>query len=244
MSVSLKIVSLNIERSKHLDLVIPFLRAERPDAVCLQELFESDISKFSDALGMPCQFAPMSRYIRETPPRIMGVGIFSKLSVRERGVEFYGGDPAYIPDLDQEDEKTYNNKNFPLVWCDVEKGTALFRVATTHFRWTPYGQVDDGQRRDMKRLLQVLESKEEFVLCGDFNAPRGGEIFGMLAQKYKDNIPAHYTTSIDGTLHRNGPVPFMVDGFFSTPQYRVSDVQLIPGVSDHYAIIAHVSTAG
>ncbi len=240
MSVSLRLVSLNVERSRHIDLVLPFLRSQSSDVVCLQELLEADVPTISEALGATCDFIPMARHIGEESPQIFGVGIFSKLPVRDRGVLFYRGDPARIPELDQSDEKTYNNKNFPLVWCDVEKEGALFRIATTHFTWTPDGQADDDQRRDMKELLRILESKGEFVLCGDFNAPRGGEIFGMLAQKYTDNIPLRYTTSIDGTLHRDGHIPVMVDGLFSTPGYAVSDVELIPGISDHYALIATV----
>jgi|GEM_PF-5115909 hypothetical protein len=36
----IRFVSLNIERSKHLDLVIPFLQAQNADVVCLQELMD------------------------------------------------------------------------------------------------------------------------------------------------------------------------------------------------------------
>ena len=81
------------------------------------------------------------------------------------------------------------------------------------------------------------------MLCGDFNAPRGGEIFGLLAQKYKDNVPQKYTTSIDGILHRAGPLPFMVDGLFSTPGYTVSHVEMVCGISDHCALIANVASS-
>ena len=245
MSVSLKLISLNIERSKHLDLVLPFLVSQRPDVDFLQELFERDISKFSDALeGASCEFVPMARYIRETPPQIMGVGIFSRFPVHGGDVLYYRGDPMHLPELDQDNPKTYNNKNLPLVWRDVKKEGVLFRIATTHFTWTPDGQADDDQRRDIKELLRVLEPEGEFVLCGDFNAPRGGEIFGMLARKYTDNVPLRYTTSIDGSLHRDGPLPFMVDGIFSTPGYNVSEVQLVSGVSDHCALVAQVSKTG
>jgi endonuclease/exonuclease/phosphatase family metal-dependent hydrolase len=126
--------------------------------------------------------------------------------------------------------------------CEIEKEGETFRVATTHFTWTPDGSADDYQRADVKKLLAILGGMGEFVLTGDFNAPRGGEIFGTLAEKYKDNVPSHYTTSIDGALHRAGPLELMVDGIFSTPGYAVSDVELVAGVSDHKAIVATVSS--
>lgn len=242
MSASIKLISLNIERSQHQDVVLPFLAVQMPDVLCVQELYERDIEKISNALGGAAHlFAPMTRYIHETPPEIMGVGIFSRLPVLESGALFYGGDPALIPELDQDDPATYNNKNFALLHCDVEKDGAVFRLATTHFRWTRDGEADDAQRSDVNKLISALGTLEEFVFGGDFNAPRGGEIFGTLSARYKDNIPPQYTTSLDPHLHRAGHLERMVDGIFSTPVYTVSDVELISGVSDHKALVATVA---
>ena len=242
---SLRLLSLNIHRANHLPLVLPFLAEQMPEVACIQELYESDIPRLSEALGgASCVFAPMSRYFREVPPQIMGVGIFSKLPVRKSDISFYSGDPAHIPDLDQDDPKTWNNKNFSLLWCDIEKDGTIFRTATTHFRWTPDGQANDGQRRDMKELLRILDPFGELVLSGDFNAPRGREIFGMLTEKYKDNIPTRYVSSLDLGRHRVPNLQLMVDGIFSTPNYDVSDVEMISGVSDHCALLGTVTHAG
>jgi endonuclease/exonuclease/phosphatase family metal-dependent hydrolase len=100
--------------------------------------------------------------------------------------------------------------------------------------------------------LGILETQGEFVLTGDFNAPRmhkgnPGEIFSAIASRYTDNIPVHYETSIDASLHRNGktrPLDFvdkMVDGLFTTPVYTAHDVGLHFGVSDHAAVSAIIS---
>src|SRR3569623_473248 len=111
-----------------------------------------------------------------------------------------------------------------LAMADIERDGEMFRIATTHFPVTAHGEATDFQREDMKNLLSLLEKEGEFVLTGDFNAPRGGEIFAELASRYKDNIPPTITTSIDGMLHRAGQLPHMVDGIFSTPGYLVSNV--------------------
>lgn len=41
----LKIISLNLERSKHLHLNLPFFQRENPDVLCLQEVLEADIDR-------------------------------------------------------------------------------------------------------------------------------------------------------------------------------------------------------
>ena len=243
MSTSLKLVSLNIERGKHLDLVSAFLSRENPEVACIQELREQDIPMFEKILGAPCIFVPLSNFPDDDAPSIIGSAIFSRLPVRSRTIEHYVGDPQHIPDFMFDDKRTMNRA---LIVCDIEKDGQLFRIGTTHFTWTPDGNPNDLQKRDIQRLLPLLESAGELVLTGDFNAPRGqpgqgGEIWGMLAERYKDNVPLKYTTSLDGTFHRAGRLPYMVDGIFSTPEYQVSNVEMVCGLSDHCALVASVS---
>jgi endonuclease/exonuclease/phosphatase family metal-dependent hydrolase len=239
---ALKLVSLNVERSKHLDRVVPFLQRENADVVCMQEFVEHDIDQLSQALqGASCVYEPLAKRPQDHPPGIIGLGIFSRLPMSARRADYYVGKPGVLLDNIQIDETTYNNMNRVVLSCDIEKEGNAFQIATTHFRWTPNGEPDQGQREDMMALLRVLTDLGQFVLCGDFNAPRGGEIFSMLASRFKDNIPVEYKTSIDGSLHRSGPLPYMVDGLFTTPGYVARDVRLQFGVSDHAAIIATIS---
>jgi len=250
MKISLKLVSLNIERYKHLDLVEKFLAARMPDIFCVQEVFEQDLERFSRVLGGASHtFEPMGKRPDEPPPGVMGIAIFSRLPIKTKRVHYYAGTPGALRDSIQSDESTYNLLNKMVLVCDIEKEGTAFRIATTHFTWTPDGKADKVQRTDIKNLLEILSGLDEFVLTGDFNAPRGGEIFGMLAEKYRDNIPPEYKTSLNVSLHRAGKswpeelADKMVDGMFSTPAYVVSDVELVSGVSDHCAIVATVSPA-
>src|SRR3989344_221067 len=242
MCASLKLVCLNIEKDRHLDRIIPFLSEQMPDVFCAQEVYESSIPAIAGALpGSSYVYVPMTGWPKESPPQMQGVAIFSRFPVKAQDVRYYVGAPGQVPDSDDNDPLTYNANNRPLVICDVEKGGDVFRICTTHFTWTPDGQPTDEQRKDMKALLALLDDAGELVLAGDFNVPRGGELFGMLAARYKDNVPSHYTTSIDGDLHKRGQLNRMVDGIFSTPAYSVSGVEMICGVSDHCALIATVS---
>lgn len=246
--MALRLVSVNIERSKHLDLVETFLRQERPDVVCMQELMEYDVAYFENICGGPCLFTPSTRHPAEDCPGIMGTGIFSQLPVVGSAERYYLGTRDVIPDFDFTNAQTkHATETRAVAYYDVEKEGRVFRIGTTHFTWTPDGSPDDLQRADLKHLFATLEDMGEFVLAGDFNAPRinrngtPGEIFSAIAATYKDNIPAEYTTSIDGSIHRAGPLPYMVDGLFSTPAYEVSDVVLHPGVSDHMAVTATIA---
>ncbi len=119
----------------------------------------------------------------------------------------------------------------------------MYRLCNTHFLWTPDGSTSDEQRQALSNMFELLENEKEFVLCGDFNAPRGREIFSTLAQKFKDNVPPEYTSSLDPVLHRAAPLHLMVDGLFSTPGYNVTGVKMVGGVSDHCALVGHISRA-
>lgn len=234
----LKLISINIEGRKHLDLVLPFLREQNPDVVCLQEVYEPDFQMFINALGMKGHFAPMTlNTISENSPLLpWGVCILTALPFTEAQKRYYYGNGNPIPVFVDNIKTMYK----VLVSGVVRKGGVPYTIGTTHFTWTPNGEADEHQRHDMPALLAELEKFPEIVFCGDFNAPRGREIFTMLSCRYKDNIPLTYETSIDGNLHRDGKLKVMVDGLFSTPQYRAENVALVSGVSDHCAIIAKI----
>ncbi len=248
ISASIKLISLNIERSKHLDRVLPFLGREKPDVVCLQELCERDISRFEEIMG-PCRsYGPIVVHPADPPEEgtvVVGTALFARSPVRNVDAVYYRGSEEHArtapPKRIMED--------IVLVGSDIEHDDASFRIITTHFTWSSHGQAIDQQRIDMKALLSILGHRGEFILTGDLNAPRGGEIFSILAEKYKDNVPKEYTTSIDINFHYaaiTDPVGLsakMVDGLFTTNTYTASDVRLQFGVSDHAAIVATISKA-
>src|SRR3989344_8774649 len=242
MSPSLKFASINIEGHKHLDRVIPFLRNFKPDVVCFQELFEQDIEHFERELQMKCVFMPMARepekkYSGVALP-IMGVGILTSLSCSGVRNDFILELPGGIPSGRSGEP---NSRNRVFLSALISKDGFTFRIGNTHFTWSPDGSLNEEQRRDFPVLLSLLGGYKDIFFSGDFNAPRGGEIFTALSSRYKDNIPSHYTTSIDKDLHRAGDLQLMVDGLFSTPDYTVTDVKLSSGVSDHMAVTALIS---
>ena len=242
----IKLVSVNIELAKHLDLVRAFLEKEKPDVACLQEAYKIDLKEFAKEFAMEAVFGQMGLIgrVEYTKPPFFpyGVGILSALPIQDVQRRYYSGNEEIAKT--RVFQGSSSEDAHPLLLANIQKGNANFTIGITHFTWSPGGSTDDLQRSDLKSLLGILEDTSEIVLCGDFNAPRGGEIFDTLARRYTDNIPLEYHTSIDVNLHRDGRKlageSLMVDGLFTTPFYQCSNVRLVGGVSDHFAVVAEV----
>lgn len=235
----LKLASLNIEGNEHFGKFLPFLKGFGPDVACLQEVFAQDVPMLRRELEMDAAFAPMCVRPYDSAdmasPAVMGVAVFSKLPFGSVEPLYYYGDPDFFPVYRYRDD---TRQNRVLLMVTLDKDGAPFTVGTTHFMVTKDAEPTDFQRRDLARLFGLLGPVPEIVMCGDWNAPRGGEIFGRLAERFRDNIPPEYAASIDGNIHRAGHLPYMVDGLFTTPGFAASDVKLTGGVSDHMAITA------
>lgn len=239
---TLKLVSLNVQGNLNVEWVFPFLETSGADVICLQEVFETEFHLLRRVLNMHGMFAPVTiigedqKNISGTPG-IEGVGLLTKLPFRDLGQHYYFGTHSPIPEYKDRDMTTYNRV---LVTSTVTKDGADYTVGTTHFTWTPNGEADENQRRDIKNLMNILGGFPEIILTGDFNAPRGKEIWNIIAARYKDNIPQHSKTTIDGSLHRDGDLRLVVDGLFTTPQYSAVTVNLVPKISDHLAVQAEI----
>ncbi len=245
----IKLISLNIEGHKHLERVVQFLKSEQPDVICLQEVIEPDFEFIRAAVGPEGVFAPLvlmplgGPYVENAEKFPWGVLLLSRLPLLETRTMLYAENSKALQEYDPvtKDQARFNRL---LLVGAIEHEGQRFTIATTHLTWTPDGNPDTLQRRDTEAMLRVLGTMPEFVLCGDFNAPRGGEIFAAIAARYKDNIPPHYTSSLDPELHRTkGSIERMVDGLFTTPHYVAEDVSLQCGVSDHCAMVARIQRA-
>ncbi len=239
---SIKIVSLNIEGDKHLDRVLPFLQSQNFDVVCLHEVLNKDIPIIKNALGMDGKYYPSVYFGAEnrggiTPDSMWGILTLTNNTKAQYFSHTYVGNERLVPIFDNDDFNTVNRVlagiEYPLADTDI-------RIFTTHFTWTPDGKTTDEQRNDYESLSSFLNKYEDFVLCGDFNAPRGQEVWDSLAIQYTDNIPKHITTTVDQEIHKVKGLQLVVDGMFSTAQYSVEDTQVIDGLSDHMAVVAVV----
>lgn len=239
----IKLVSLNIEGDRHLSAVREFLKREKADVVCLQEVFAENFEMFKSELNLKGEFFPTVNVVNKTvwaknTKGFSGIGIFTNIKNAGFGSNYYWGKRELVPDYIFTQP---NSGARVLAWIDFTRDGGKYRVITTHFTWSPKGEATNRQRTDIKKLLELLGKLENFVLCGDFNAPRGREIWSELAKKYKDNIPLEVKTTLDNKYHRVPGLRFVVDGLFSTLGYKINEVRVIGGISDHMAITAEIS---
>lgn len=238
-SSALKLVCLNIEIDRHLDRIIPFLKKEKPDVILLQEVLEKDLPLLESALHMKSVSTPLAQIKINNAPYREGLAILTHLPITNSYVEYYRGHKNFMPTIEL-GPRDAGKILRALMSVHVVKEGINYCLATTHFTWTPDGKPSAEQAQDLERMLHVLSRFSDIIFCGDFNAPRGTVIFDTLASKFRDNIPAHITTTIDKNWHRAGDLQLVVDGLFTSPHYHVDSIDIVDNVSDHCAIVAHV----
>lgn len=238
----MKIMSLNIEGQKHLPSVRALLEREAADVVCLMEACGEDVAKLANLRYPYHEFAQndvignIQGHEGKAP---IGVAILSRYELK-RVERYYPGRP-----IRTEIVPRGSGTHAPIVLLgEVEIGKQRYKIGAVHYTWTPSASISDEQRRDVEKLLETM-GKTEMILCGDFNIPRGNEMYQKLLTNYLDNIPAEIESTLDPILHyanheKPGRLKLVVDYVWSTPQYKVAEVRLESGVSDHCAIVASV----
>jgi len=238
----LRLTSLNIEGQQHLNLVLPFLRKQESDVICLQEVLEADIHEIQEVTGTNVvEYVPLVQFQGPNTARMPEVSRWGILYLVKRSLEvvnpkvdFYKKDSLQLPIYTPQDPNCVDRA---ILAATIIKNGKQYRVITTHFTWSPNGQPIPEQESNMQTLLSLLKKEDEFVFCGDTNAPRGGKIWNMIESNYHDNIPKNVQTTIDRTMHKSSSVgDYVVDCLFSTQQYKVRRVEVANGVSDHMAI--------
>jgi endonuclease/exonuclease/phosphatase family metal-dependent hydrolase len=235
--MGIKLLTLNIENDRHLDRVEAAIAEHLPDVVCLQEVLEANCARLASTGGYDVKFSLGGRQLKPTGhERNWGVAVLSRIPVIRHIESVYAADHR-IRVLREPDD----TRRVVLV-TELEHQGQPYRIATTHFTWTPDGHINELQKADFARLEPVLAGYPDYVLCGDFNAPRGREMFAKFVDELGlvDHLPAAVTSTIDGRFHRAGPLELVVDTIFSTPEYRATDIRVLDGISDHKGILAVV----
>lgn len=242
---TVRLVSLNIERSRHLDRVGAFMRQWAPDIACLQEIEQRDLPGICNEAGLShSRFAAMARHPDSDSGEPFGVAILSRHPIEHADILAYAGDGSGTELLDCASELSrIRTCRFAALQVQVTLAGEALHIATTHVPWTPDGLPRPFQTGAIEQLIASLTSRP-LVLCGDFNAPRGGPVFNRLAEAWRDNIPPDVTSTLDPELHRAGSLDLVVDGLFTTNEVVARDVRVLSGLSDHQAVTAHIGLAG
>lgn len=244
----MKLISINIEGDKHFDYIIPFLKRENPDVLCLQELPYTSIPLFEQC-GYRGMYLPMSRKNSANTFADKGVALFTNSQLEDVHTFYYPEHYNEIPVFNENDIP--NSVAHGVIFANVQCDDTTYTIATTHFTWTPDGNNPCSEQiSHMKTFLSQITLEKPHIMCGDFNIPRNiNPLYQELLKHYTDTIPAHYSSSLDKKLHRHGENldksiifnSFMVDYIFTQSPYRATDVRLEFGLSDHAALIATIT---
>lgn len=232
--MSLKLVSLNVQKKEHTRDVARFISEQKAEIVVLLEVAHDQLDLLLSDYPHRA-FKPNFKLVEDGS--LIGVVLAAKRGIKEQEGFYCDG---------REDESVpYEalGAHRPVVVSGV---VGEIRLYATHFTWTPEMSVTKKQSANLGLLMTRLSGKE-LVLCGDFNIPRGNTNYQRLVSKYLDNIPSNVRSTIDWELHRakrEGKEKFeaVVDYVFSTPKYRVSEVGVASGISDHCALVCEIDT--
>lgn len=263
MPASIKIATINAGRGfSGLYRIESFLKGEGSgcDVICVQDVQK----RHTEMFGHIGYFVPMTKHYIEGEWQEVGIGIFSSnhsftstsahayvgavQPVKDiRGVRYDARGNASPVDL----ELVRETESRIVVFVEFTKGGHRFNIATTHGVWSPGGKVDDHQRRSMKKLELILRScRSDFVLAGDLNAARGGEIYQALMIRNNDNhrhlfdyVPPEIENTVDWFVRGKAGPNLLVDHLITNSPnvYEATDVKAHFSVSDHAALTATIT---
>lgn len=223
--MKIRFLHLNIEGRKHTDRIFAFLRNHEFDILCMQEVFLDTAVLISKNFGFEYVFVNLEL---KDSNESKGNAIFSKngfVSKKE------------VLTIDFPKDCGWAYKTDKLLVVSIEKDKTLFNIATAHLPVNyPGNEISAIQLETFDRLKDELVKFDELFLTGDFNSPRGTIIFDSLANHFTDNVPKDEVSTLDPVLHRAGFLHYVVDGVFTTKGYRVTDVVVNTGLSDHKGI--------
>lgn len=240
--MSLTFFSLNLEADRHLIEVTEYLKKYHPDVVHFQEIYRVHAEEWGRQFGYHVCFAAHADYqVTEhifKPLGLWGVATLTKIKPIATVIPYYSAPPHTLPT-----DYCTLKEGHPraIIIIKLQSDNKEYTFANTHFTWAMPDKADVEQAADFARLKVILEPYPSLVMSGDFNAPRESMVYRELATKYRSWVPEDVDTTLDPTYFRKPGLKLVVDHLFSTSDYKVADVEVITGLSDHCGIRASIS---
>lgn len=226
----MRILSVNIEGSRHLDTVSKLIDEYDADVACVQELFEADRALLDDRFAEVAFYPRILQAWDGRPAAPKGIAIASKNRFEPLVVRYAG--PDELVPYERFDESTVRR-------AIVAGSFGGLLVATTHMMVTEGASVQPFQFKDVDAILSILEPYRRVLLCGDFNATRGGPVYDVLSRAFTDRIAPDVRSTLDPEMHKARPKELVVDGCFTRDVDARCELRF--GVSDHAALLIETS---
>lgn len=262
----LNVLHLNIERNKHLDSVHTLIQEKNPDIICLQEIMYKDAVKLASDFGCGLAFSPLLSIKNGDNQDNQGSAIMSHYPIRDINIHRYDDDKNIDVPVHSDDEVISHNGKRPndrfmyhyavlevLVQCDAYK---IVTVATTHFPVVDHHghKLPDHDLSKLKSIKEIEKTNEyldrvlnvirklqsPIIFTADLNNARGDFVYDSIAHELVDTVPLEVDSTIDPKIHRVKKLKLVVDTIMTSQNIELNSFELIEGVSDHKALIAHL----
>lgn len=240
--MSLTLFSLNIEADRHLEAVGDYLRTRSPDVVHLQEVYKIHAEAWAREFGYHLVFSPHVDFnVHEhiyKPLGQWGIATLTKIKPSHVQTDYYSEPPIIIP---HEFMKVKKHPRSLIIVHLADPSGQSYVFGNTHFTWAMPDVAARDQAPDFTRFQTLLRPHSSIVFSGDFNAPRETMVYRTLSNQYRSWIPDSVDSTLDPELFRKPELKLVVDHLFSTPDYELTNVSVLTGLSDHCGLSATVS---
>jgi endonuclease/exonuclease/phosphatase family metal-dependent hydrolase len=247
----IKVISLNIWKSKILDNTIEFIRQEMPDILCLQEVYDSKdpahpekyraFSVLQETFPEYTGNVHEVEYLQVLPEGKIphGIAVLSKFQVSAHTADHF---------VRPMDEEYYDlRENFPNVSHAIQVVTletpdGFVNVCNLHGVWDMNGDDYTPARKNMSdAILRNVKGRERVIITGDTNAKLTNKCLTDIMETYKSVVDPARTHSTFNMRRKSDPgyATAAVDVILHGPEFRVIDAG-VPDVdaSDHLPVVA------
>lgn len=241
----MKLIQLNIWEGKLLKEILNFIDNEKPDILCMQEVFScrdyiyvpdmmfNSLEQISEELGYEYSFfSPVFTSVYAEVPADFGNAIVSKYPLSECAAEFTNGD--YNPNLTS--QNAARNTRL-LQTCTVSVGGKKFSLANHHGHHE-FNPVGNGKSVEKMQLVKekIERLPAPLIFAGDLNVT-GASPAMRVFDGFLESLTAKH--GVNSTLSQLGKVSGVAcDHILVGPGVKVKDFRVSEElVSDHKALI-------
>lgn len=242
--MQLKIIQWNIWLEEDIRNIIRFLKKEKPDIVCVQELTTNYINaaapkRLARALKMFHYFKAAQRIEFEGSKFPIGNGIFSRFPLKKRFFSYIQNPASEKHDYAMQ-KRVYIEAVVPI------NGKEL-TIGTTHMSYTHRFVVTEKKKKEVEKLVSIIKSKKNnFIFTGDMNS--GPYSYGVkrVSQYLKNCGPSFdkktwTTVPFDYEDFVTKELNWRLDYIFATKDIRVLSSKILKSdYSDHLPILTKI----
>ena len=244
--MKVSILQWNILYEENIKNIIAFLRKNKADIICLQELsLDSPIQNNIDTPKYVAQALGYSYYYRRIPVyaskelKVLANGIFSRFPIASSRSDWIQKPAQRSSD--------YSYQHRAYVEVRLKVGKDILDVGTTHTSYTHHFINTARKRQEARKLIKLIENKRtKFILTGDLNSRPNSYTLKSLRKHFKHAGPAYsqktFTTKyFTYKGFKETGLNWRLDYVFTTEDVKVLNSKILKTkYSDHLPILTTI----